>query len=220
MIKNILTVGDSFTYGEELTDTSQAWPYKLGNLCNADVTNLGTPAASNDKIIRLTLDHLCRGRTIDLVVIAWTSPGRTELADDTGYYDIWPGYPGNLFVQDGSIWRQEILEYTNKYHSSKALHLKYIHQIILLQSYFECQNIKYVMMDVLQNEYYKKRNFHGIEQYYHQINIKNFLGFNNSGMIEWAKGCKKGQYGHFLEDGHTIVANKVYEHIRNLSWFS
>ena len=46
------------------------------------------------------------------------------------------------------------------------------------------------------------------------------MEFNKSGMIEWAEGCKKGPNGHFLEKGHQIVADRIYEHIRNLSWIS
>jgi len=220
MIKNILTVGDSFTYGEELSDINNAWPYQLGILCNAEVKNLGTPAASNDKIIRLTLDYLFNYNQIDLVVIAWTSPGRFEFVDEVGYYDIWPGYSGNFFIGKESHWRNEILNYINKYHNSKALHLKYFQQVILLQSYFEHRNIKYIMMDVVSNDYYKKRDFFAIKKYIQQINIANFLGFRDSGMVDWAKNCKLGPLGHFLEDGHNIVANKIYEHIRNLSWIS
>lgn len=220
MIKHILTVGDSFTYGEELNDLHQAWPYQLAKLLNANVTNLGSPAASNDKILRITLDNLFRQNNIDLVIIGWTSPGRLEFYDELGSFDIWPGYSGNAFKKDNLYWRDEILDYINKYHNSSFLHLRFLQQIILLQKYLDASNIKYLMVNVLQNEYYKKIYFDGIQDYYNQINVKHFLDFNNAGMIEWTHGCKQGPNGHFLEDGHIIVANKINEYIRNLGWVS
>jgi hypothetical protein len=38
--------------------------------------------------------------------------------------------------------------------------------------------------------------------------------------MEWTFGSDQGPKGHFLEQGHEIVANKIYEHIRHLSWIS
>jgi lysophospholipase L1-like esterase len=215
----LLTVGDSFTYGDELTDRNSAWPQQLANIINAEVINLGVPSASNDKILRKTLDYLTFEQA-DLVVIGWSNPGRSEHSDEFGYYDVWPGYQGNLFKQDGCTWRNELVEYVSKYHDSAAIHKKFIQQIILLQSYFKQRNIKYVMLNTLQNEYYKKKNFDGKLGYYEQVDEQYFLGFNDTGMIEWANNCPKGPYGHFLEDGHKVVAEKIYEHIRHLGWVS
>ena len=54
----IVAAGDSFTYGEELADLQNAWPYVLGKKISAEVVNLGRPACSNDKIFRLIFEHL------------------------------------------------------------------------------------------------------------------------------------------------------------------
>ena len=91
-MKKLLTVGDSFTYGEELADKTSAWPQILANKLNYSLTNLGQPSASNDKILRKTIDHLVREPDVDLVVIGWSNIGRREHADEFGYYDVWPGY--------------------------------------------------------------------------------------------------------------------------------
>jgi hypothetical protein len=37
-------------------------------------------------------------------------------------------------------------------------------------------------------------------------------------MMEWTYGSPQGPMGHFLEEGHAIVADKIYEHIRHLGW--
>jgi hypothetical protein len=220
MIKNILTAGDSFTYGEELGNINQAWPYQLGKLLDANVLNLATPAASNDKILRVTMDHLLRPHNIDLVVIGWASPGRIEFSDEFGAFDVWPGYSGNLFKKDNMYWREDIANYVSRYHNSSYLHCRYFQQVILLQNYFKSLNIKYIMVNVCHNEYYKKINFDGMQDYSKHIDKQQFLDFETAGMLEWTNGCKKGPQGHFLDEGHDIVADKINEHIRNLGWLS
>ena len=215
-MKKLLTVGDSFTYGEELADKTLAWPQILANTLNYSLTNLGQPSASNDKILRKTIDHLVREPDVDLVVIGWSNIGRSEHADEFGYYDVWPGYQGNLFKQDGSTWRNELVDYVSRYHNSEAIHLKFIQQILLLQAYLKSHNINYVMLNIVQNEYYKKKHFDGQPQYYAQVDQERFLGFNESGMMEWTNGCPVGPSNHFLEEGHKQIADKLYEHIGNL----
>ena len=215
----LLTVGDSFTYGEELADRNNAWPQLLATQLNYEVVNLGRPSASNDKILRTTLDYLAVD-SADLVVIGWSNIGRSEHADEFGYYDVWPGYQGGIFARDGFNWRNELVDYVSRYHNSEAIHRKWVQQVILLQSYLKSRGIRYVMLNIVQNEYYKKKYFDGQQQFFEQIDKDAFLGFNDSGMMEWTFGKTQGPNGHFLEEGHTIVANRIYEHIRNLSWLS
>jgi Family of unknown function (DUF6071) len=215
----LLTVGDSFTYGEELADRNMAWPQQLASKLGYELINLGQPSASNDNILRKTLDHLTFD-TADLVVIGWSNIGRSEYADEFGYYDVWPGYQGNLFIRDGCTWRSELVDYISRYHNVEAIHRKFIQQVILLQSYFKSCGIRYVMLNIVQNEYYKKRLFEGHQKYFDQVDTDYFLGFNKSGMMEWTYGCAQGPGGHFLEQGHQIVAERINEHIGNLGWLS
>lgn len=219
----IVTAGDSFTYGEELADLNSAWPHELARLCgNASCVNLGRPAASNDKIVRLLLNHLTATGQVkpDLVVIGWTSAGRTEWADAHGIYDVWPGYGGKLFSQNSAYWRNELAEYISRYHSPPYFYQQFLQKVILVQNYLENQDIPYVMINTIQNEYYKKTHFEELPWYLEQINKTNFLGFDHEGMAEWTYGVKVGPHCHFLEEGHQIVAKKIYEHIRHLGWVS
>jgi len=215
----LLTVGDSFTYGEELSDRTQSWPQKLANRINYELLNLALPSASNDKILRRTLDYLAT-ESADLVVIGWSNIGRSEHADEFGYYDVWPGYQGAIFARDGFNWRNQLVDYVSRYHNSEAIHRKFLQQVILLQSYLKLRNINYVMCNIVQNEYYKKKHFDGQQEFFAQVDREKFLGFNESGMMEWTYGVPQGPGGHFLEQGHQIVANRIYEHIRNISWIS
>ena len=217
VIKHILAVGDSFTYGEELEDRDLAWPTVLAEQLQATVINLGQPSASNDNILRKTFEFLINplNDVPDLVVVAWTNLGRSEWADELGIYDIWPGYNGNMFTRNGATWRHELLTYINKYHDTVYFYKKFLQQVILLQNFLQNKNIKYVMLNTIQNEYYKHKFFDGKTWYFDQINQEQFLGFDKEGMAEWTYGLPQGPNGHFLEAGHKQVAEKIYEHVNS-----
>jgi hypothetical protein len=53
-----------------------------------------------------------------------------------------------------------------------------------------------------------------------QIDTRRYLGWPNESMMEWTFRTPQGPRGHFLEDGHRIVADKIYEYIRHLGWIS
>jgi len=220
MIKNILSVGDSFTYGEELENRDHAYPYYLAKGLKASVVNLGQPSGGNTQMIRKVIDYVISGEPVDLVTIGWTSPGRMEFADANGVFDLWPGYGGALFRQGGQEWRLELLDYINKHHSPEYLYQKFIMDVIMMQSFLKERNIKYVMLSVASNEYYHNTYYNSDAILPKHIDAANFLGWPNQGMAEWTQGCKRGPYGHFLTDGHKKVTAKLYEHIRNLGRLS
>ena len=72
----ILTVGDSFTYGEELADRHNAWPYCLE--ANG-IVNAAQPGFSNDAIVRTTVETLEQLEDLERVIVAWTTPHRIEV---------------------------------------------------------------------------------------------------------------------------------------------
>ena len=218
---NILTLGDSFTYGEELDDRNSAWPQQLANLIDYKLINLGLPSNSNPAMTRQLLDHLVLGReqTPDLVVIGWTSPGRTEHCDVVGSFNLWPGYRGTLFEKN-QTWRRDLLNYINQYHNDEYLFQIYLQQIIYVKNLLQNKRIRYIMCNTVGNEYYKSTYSAKFGYYKSEIDHDNFIGWPNEGMAEWVGNCKRGPNGHFLEDGHKIVADKIYEHIRHLGWLS
>ena len=220
MIKNILAVGDSFTYGEELDNRDNAYPYYLAKGLKANVVNLGQPSGGNTQMIRKVIDYIVSGEHVDLVVIGWTSPGRMEFADANGVFDIWPGYGGDLFRRDGQEWRLELLNYVNQYHDPKYLYTKFLYDVVLLQDFLKQRNIKYVMLSVVSNEYYHKTFYNEDAALPKLVDAQHFVGWPREGMAEWTNGCKRGPRGHFLEEGHRKVTAKLYEHIRNLGWLS
>jgi hypothetical protein len=210
---NILTVGDSFTYGDELDNTRDAWPQVLQNKMSCKLTNLAMPGTGNTSMVRTVIEH---ATNYDLIIVAWSHFARMEFADDFGIYDTWPGHRGIKFF-DKLEYRMELLSYITKHHNDEYLYNQYLINIVLVQSYLSSINKKLIMLDAYGNnapirmlpEFIVIRN---------QINADNFLGWPRTTMSEWTHGTPHGPGGHFLEEGHAIVADKIYKHIQNLNW--
>jgi lysophospholipase L1-like esterase len=210
MISRILAVGDSFTYGEELADRSNAWPCLVATELNVTVENRGIPSGGNTQIVRNIVEHATNN---DVVLIGWASPGRIEFADEEGVYDIWPGYNGK-WAHHG---RKEIAGYINKHHNDEYLYKQYLLNVILAQSFLKLNNIRYLMMPVASNEYYKNKFKFQFTDLRSKVDVNYFVQ-PGTGMAEWTYGSPKGPNGHFLDDGHRIVAEKVLHKIKELGW--
>lgn len=207
----ISTFGDSFTFGQELLDRSNAWPYQLARKLNLKVINYSNPSASNDQITRLLLT----ADISEITVIAWSHYARREFSDSQGIFDIWPGL--QLKSLSHVNYRDELVKYITMYHNDYYDYSCYLTKIILTQSYLKANNRKYIMLDAFGNVgWQRSEHSHLIKQ----IDTTYYLGWPNESMMEWTYGCSQGPGGHFLEDGHKIVAEKVYEYIRNLGWIS
>jgi len=207
----LLAVGDSFTYGEELSNLNNAWPYLLGNKLGYEITNLAKPGSGNTRMIRHAVEQI---NNYDLIVIAWSHFARTELADENGFYDLWPGC-SILPHKEFSLWRSDVINYYSKHHNDQYLYNQYLINIILIQQYLKFNNKKYIMLDTFGNNNYRKNN-----TVVDQIDPTYYIGWPTTTMMEWTHGCLKGPGDHFLEQGHEIVADKIYEHIRHLGWIS
>ena len=209
----LLTVGDSFTYGDELTNPKEdAWPIVLARKLNTNLINRGDPGCCNWRMVRWVLES---SKEVDLVIIAWSSFLRIEFADESGDYVLWPGSKSKWFTNYASS-RVELLNHITLHHNEEYLYKQYLNYIILIQNYLKQQNKKYIMLDTFDNHNY--RTMANTQKLSEQVETNYFLGWPNESMMEWTHGCPKGPGGHFLEQGHEIVANKIYEHIRHLSW--
>jgi lysophospholipase L1-like esterase len=210
----LLVVGDSFTYGEELGDLNHSWPNILSSQFQCELINLSKPGSGNTGLIRHCMEQVDNYNT---VIIAWSHYARMEFADAWGIYDIWPGCRDVLFTDDVKH-RKELIKYINRYHIDAYFYKQYLINIILLQNYLKLNRKKYIMLDSFGNHQSKERKIN--TNLTNQIDIKYFLGWPNESMMEWTYGCPQGPGGHFLEEGHRRVADKINEHIRHLGWVS
>lgn len=207
----LLTVGDSFTYGEELDDLTNAWPNLLANKLGFALTNLAKPGSGNTSMIRTCIEQV---NNYDIVIIAWSHWARIEFADDYGIYDTWPGHRGVTFIGDIGF-RNELLQYITCNHSDDYLYNQKLINVILLQNYLKTNGKKYIMIDS-----FGKHIPNSNQDLVKQLDSTYYPGWPNKTMMDWTYGCPKGPGGHFLEAGHQRVADKINEYTRYFGWVS
>ncbi len=209
----IYAVGCSFTYGAELADRADAWPSVLQNLLGREVTNLGKEACGNIRIVKRALDVVLSD--CKLLVISWTNPGRMELADNYGIYDVWGGRI-SPWVNDHNLQhRVDLIKYTVLHDQPEYYYTNWLRQIILIQGMCKLKQIPCVMfISHNANKLHMKFN------HLHQDLVKNIDMdmFVDKTMFdstdEWTNKLSKMPRGHPNPEGHKLIANKVYEHIR------
>jgi len=211
---SILAIGDSFTFGDELVNRHiSAWPVLVGQSLNSTVVNLGVPSSGNTRMVRTAIEQSGR---YDLVIVAWSHFARLEFGDTVGTFDIWPGCTSKSVQFENQYGhRRKLLDYISRYYSDKYMYRQYLINVILLQNYFKATGQKYVMLEAFGNNnegYFKFTN--DIQDLVNQIDPTYFMTWPNETMMNWTMGVAKGDKGHFVEDGHRIVADKVVQFIR------
>lgn len=207
----IYCIGDSFTYGEELADRNNAWPAVLGRLLDRPVTNLGKPATGNYRMVKRTMDSVFAGDA-ELIVIGWSDPARQEFGDDISISDLWAGRRYRA-GQSASDHRMNLIKYMTAYDVPGYYHAKWLRQIILIQSFCRDNNVKCVMFSACNAEDYNKQYANNLIK---QVDATTYIDWPTVGSADWTYGTPHGPGGHFLDEGHNRVANKIYEHIN--SW--
>ena len=80
----LYTLGDSFTYGEELPDpTTQSWSAVLADKLGYDLINRGKAGCGNSYIVKTAMKQVPKLKP-DIVLVAWTTCARIEVADEYG----------------------------------------------------------------------------------------------------------------------------------------
>ena len=211
-MKTLYTVGDSFTYGQELPNPEQqAWPVLLADKLGYRLINDGTPGVGNEFIVKKTIQAVAKHKP-ELVVVAWTSCGRTEFADKWGVYDTWPGCSSRVFDEDPKLkYRHELIKYITTYNNDEHEYRRWLRQVILLQSFLQNHGIEYIMCSAFDNQ----ERYNPTEEYITLVNTTKFVGWPNDGFVEWTYGTPHGPSGHPLEQGHKQIAEKIYEACNN-----
>jgi hypothetical protein len=208
---NILAIGDSFTYGEELKDRNNAWPQLIQQQTGCNVTNLGDPGAGNTRIIR---EIVSRIDDYDLFIIAWSHYARVEFADCYGVFDIWPGAI-NLFNHLPELaHRVQLIKHITRHHNDEYEFQQFLVNAIMLQNYLKCHDKKYIMVNTSCDDITDFID----NSLTDQLDKECFMGWPNESLQQWAKETPHGKGGHFLEEGHQLVAEKVYQDLRNKQW--
>jgi hypothetical protein len=214
----IYCIGDSFTYGDELADQLKAWPHLLGKQLNKPITNLGRCACGSKRIVKRAMDCVFNNDA-DIIIVAWTNPVRIEMSDSIDIYDIWPGrVSAHLQPAQHAIIKTVTAEWADK--NDHWSYRNWLRDIILLQTFFKYHNQRYIMLQSHQSQELNKLYLYQNQVLVKHIDSTYFLGWPFESMMEWTVGVERGPNGHFLEEGHARIADKIYEHIRHLGWVS
>lgn len=206
----IYCIGDSFTYGEELTNREQAWPAVLGKKLNQPVTNWGKPATGNYRIVKRAMDAVFAGAS--MIVIGWSDPARQEFADDVGITDLWAGRDFRR-MQTCNDHRINLIKYMTAYDVPRYYYVKWIRQIILIQAFCQVNSVPCMMFSACNAEDWNRNYMFDHANLIDRVDSSTYAGWPLSGSTEWTFGTPHGPGGHPLEQGHEIIAEKIYEHI-------
>ena len=213
IMKTLYTVGDSFTYGQELPNPEQqAWPVLLADRLGYRLINDGRPGVGNEYIIKQTIKAVAKHKP-KLVVVAWTSCGRQEHADEQGVYDVWPGCSSKKFENNQYENRLDLIKYITVNNNHKHEYRRWLRQVILLQSFLQNHGIEYIMCNVFDNQHRFGKHYRDNQGYYELIDETKFLGWPTDGFVEWTYGTPHGPGGHPLEQGHQRIAEEIVKYL-------
>lgn len=212
----LYTVGDSFTYGEELSVPQHAWPSVLCDMLGLDwsLVNEGRPGTSNAWCVKRTINAVIEHKP-DLVVVGWTSCGRQEFNDQHGAFTIWPGCSEHAYWlnpdQATDVDRATISRWLTMHSEPVYEFRNWLRQVILLQSFLKQCNIQYRFVNTFDNLDLLKQLNHQAHDLIDMIDTTMFVGWPDQQMVEIMADAPKGPGGHPLELGHQRIAEAIYE---------
>lgn len=218
----ILTLGDSFTFGAELQDvpaslapTGQhqwddhsrqlipvdpskfAWPSLLGEKFNQQVENMALVGGSNSRIFRRAVASGIE-KNYDLIICAWTSITRLDIS-----------YQGRecVLIANNPVWPWAKTFFADHFEIKQEIE-KWLTQVLALQSFFKTRNQKYIFVNAFKNKIMPEHNY-----LTHHIDKEFYIDWD-SGLQAWCSHLPQGAGGHFLEQGHQLVADRLEEFIK------
>jgi hypothetical protein len=216
MKKRLLTVGCSFTYGEELTNPeSQSWSALLAEEFKYELTNLGKCGGSNDYIFRTAVEYTVDER-YDLIIVQWTEPSRVEVWNECKNAPVnVSANPNGEFIVDHLLpWVKAYYKYS---YNEQFAFRNWAVKILTLQHYFNSINQPYCMVGVSGlNPKGHWRNFREqLRHLWNQVNAEHYIGWPHIGLKDWYISEPVGSGQHPLESGHRKIADEIAKHIRH-----
>lgn len=231
--------GSSFTFGDELKNPKRdAWPMLLEKSLNATTINDAVSGGSNQRIVYRTLKSL--QQEYDLYILTWTDYSRFTFYKSDNNYEITfsPQLKNKLYQSEKFFKDWGSVLYKIWYNELYAFKL-WLQQIILMQSTLIDKN--YIMINTVENNLsawtVKKSDFidsvkklivfdymtddqifeeyNEIQYYLSKIDKNKFYRWNDFYIASLTKKFPVGSEGHFLEEGHTEMANLILDYIQN-----
>ena len=219
----LYTNGCSFTWGDELSDRNLRFAGLLANKFDCELIDDSMCGASNERILRTTLDYLQNPNTnLEnlMVVIGWSGISRKEIYNG-GWSKITPTMIGTNDVAT---------QYYSKIQSVQQDNLNFYYQTLLLQMWLEKKSVKYFMFRIddgqtkmMIKDGSKREVTDGYDTSYltkeqaKDININTFPSYLSNGMTfrEYALrnggGLKPNR--HPDEKSHELFTEHIYENL-------
>ena len=203
--------GDSFTYGDELDNREKdAWPAVLSTLTDCHVVNYGQSGASNGWITRKAIEK-CLELKPDLAIVCWSSPNR---------YDF---FPQNIDETARCVcvnpnWAERfsfVKDLYTQWHQDSGKMVEWLATMILLQNFFQNQNIDYIFASVFELPGQNCLDDFEVKKWLDMLDTSRYLGYPDKNFLDWTRNTALGKGGHFLEEGHKRIAERMYDYIRN-----
>lgn len=232
--------GCSFTRGNDLENPNlDSWPALIATQKNLEFTNNAVSGASNERIVYQIVKNI---DLYDKFYIAWSSVDRF-----TRYR-----YDNNFEVSFNPELKNALYQNTDEFDTYGKIHYAYwhnnlyafklwLHQIILVQSFLERKNKKYLMLNAFPNNIKRWtvdwKNFNNsvnsllcfdvmndqqlydehveIQKTLSQINFDHFIGWSDWNISDFVKPYEKGPTGHPLQFGHQQIADYIIKHDTN-----
>lgn len=241
--------GCSFTYGDELSDPKKnAWPVLVANKLQADFLNDAVSGGTNQRTVYKTL---CNKDQFDYFVVAWTVYTRFTEYNPVDNFEI--NFNPTLNLDPNLHYSNDLKKNFSKYKTFGKLYYthwynelyefkKWLQEILLLQSFFNSHQKKYIMLNTFENNLSKwlqpKDKFISatknlipffdyiddvslltewslIQSLVADIDTSTFIDWNQWTISDLKIQFSTGPGGHILDAGHAAVAEKVIAHIKN-----
>jgi len=218
MSKILYSIGDSFTYGDELENPEiECYPYLLSQKLGCELVNEALPAASNDWMFRKTVQWISNQNLDDIfmVIVGWSNPNRRE--ENFNFY--WGG--SMMYFEKWNWWNygknKTISKFISKYLRNPQLsYFKSFTYILTLQEFLKSKNIKYLFYDpyvniFLQDDWYYE-NMADIKNVVDNIDKRFYVGPEIEGrcVIEGQIKENTNIDRHPNMDEHKWLAEKIY----------
>ncbi len=133
MSKILYTIGDSWTYGDELKNPKgESYPYLLSKKLNCELVNDAVCGGPNDWMFRKTIEWVCSQDNLDdvIVIVGWCSVNRRE---------------ENYKIYHGAYQDDEIDSFIfSKLSNNELEHYKSVCYMVSLQEFLKSKKVKYL----------------------------------------------------------------------------
>jgi len=209
-VQRLITFGDSFTYGQELTNPEESsWPKLVANHLNVELKNTAFPGNSNDRMMEQVLQESYT--FFDFAIVCFSARTRFYFEDDKGWFTT---------IHEMNVENLERAKLTKQLFliaNEEWLYRRWLTQVIYIQEFLKSRNVKYLFANAFSKENYF--DLYKNKKYRHLldlINTNNFIGWPDETFNSMTSSLPRGQFRHPLEESHAFFANVINKNLKNI----